>query len=259
MHIYMLGFHWKHPADFRIERPNGHFGMQLILVQSKARIQMGEQEFLVEPNTAFLVQSCLPHALFAVGEEYMDDWIRFSPEQDDHAFLNQLDLEWNAPIPLPDDTVSHLIAAGDALIHSEMPQKNRMLHHIMMSILLYLQDVSCPKTERKHNYYDSNLEAIRRKIYENPGEDWSIQKIAESLCISVSHFQRLYKARFGVSCSNDIFMSRMEYAKQLLLETALPASEIALKCGYQNYEYFSRSFSKYACMPPARYRHLHQK
>ena len=88
----------------------------------------------------------------------------------------------------------------------------------------------------------------------NPSDDWSVPNIAEKLNISVSHFQRLYKKRFGVSCTNDVFISRMQYAKQLILQTDYPVKEIAYMCGYQNYEYFSRSFVKYACISPAQYR-----
>ena len=51
----------------------------------------------------------------------------------------------------------------------------------------------------------------------------------------------------------------MEYAKQLLLETTLSAGEIAEKCGYQNYEYFSKSFAKYGCMSPVKYRQTYQE
>ncbi len=53
---------------------------------------------------------------------------------------------------------------------------------------------------------------------------------------------------------NDVFMSRMDYAKQLLMNTDLPANEIAEKCGFNNYEYFSRSIAKYACGSPVKYR-----
>lgn len=259
MYLYFLGWHWKHSAELKIERPNGHFGMQLILVQSRARIRMGETEYRVEPNTAFLVKSCLPHAIYADGEEYIDDWIRFSLAQEDHAFLDSLDLSWNVPIPLHDDIVSKMIAACDEIFQSDLQHKNRILHHNMTAILLYLSEYTHPVSKRKQNFYDEKLEVIRREIYKNPGNDWSIPQIAGELCVSVSHFQRLYKTRYGISCTQDIFISRMEYAKQLLLETALPAGEIAEMCGFKNYEYFSRTFAKYACVSPARFRDGNQE
>jgi len=254
MYSYQIGWHWKHPADFHIDRPNGLHGMQLIVINTAARVCVAGQKYDVSPNTAFLIENCVPHTLDAAGCAYSDDWIRFTPEQEDHVFFDSLSLAWHEPIMLPDDSVSQMIALCERISKTELPDKKQILHHMLMSILLYLNALRHPKNKKPAHYYDRKLEALRLKIYANPAADWNIPQIAEELCISVSHFQRLYKQQYGISCMNDIFMSRMEYAKKLLLETELPAAEIAEQCGFHSYEHFSKSFAKYACMPPARYR-----
>lgn len=258
MFIYQLGWHWTHPADLVIERENGHFGHQILLVQSKGRIKMGEKEYHVEKNTVFLVSSCLPHCIYGDGEEYCDDWIRFSIEQEDQDFISGLGLEFNVPVKLHDDGISKLIAAAEDIFNSSVPQKKSALHHILCSILIHISVNSAP-TKKKHNYYDEELDKLRKNIYDDPAHEWNIPEIAEKLNISVSHFQRLYKNKFGVSCMNDVFMSRMEYAKQLLMNTDLTANDISDKCGFNNYEYFSRSFTKYACMSPVKYRNKYKE
>ncbi|MBQ9809452.1 MAG: helix-turn-helix transcriptional regulator [Ruminococcus sp.] len=254
MFIYQLGWHWRHPADFVIERPNGHFGTQVILVQSKGRLKMGGTEYIVDKNTAFLVKNCLPHCIYGYEEEYVDDWIRFSLEQKDVDFIAGLKLEYNVPVKLRDDSVSKLIAAAVEIFDSEVPNKNETLHHILTAILLHMSEYAAPVDKKKRNYYDDKLDSLRGRIFQHPSENWNIPDLAAELNISVSHFQRLYKQKYGISCMNDVFMSRMEYAKQLLMNTELTAAEIAEMCGYQNYEYFSRSFVKYACVSPTKYR-----
>ena len=254
MIINQLGWHWKHNENFAIERPNGHFGTQIILVCTKGRLIMGETEYKVETNTLFIVQSCLPHCLYADGEEYCDDWIRFSIEQEDQNFISQLDLKFNSPICLNDDSISNLIKAAEEIFNSDAVHKKETLHFLMCAILTHISDHCSGKAKTKHNIYDEKLNELRESIYNSPSNDWNIPDISASLNVSQSHFQRLYKNRFGVSCMNDVFMSRMEYAKQLLMNTDLSANEIAEKCGYQNYEYFSRSFTKYACVSPVKYR-----
>lgn len=254
MFISQLGWHWKHSDDFSIERVGGHYGTQLILVQSKAKLKMDATEYKVQKNTAFLITSCFPHCIYSDGEVYCDDWIRFTFEKEDQAFVSNLPLQFNVPIPLGDDGVSMLVQAAEKIFNSDAPQKKNALHHILCAILIHISEYTQPPKTTKHTYYDTSLENLRKKIYEDPAKDWSISAIAEELNISVSHFQRLYKNKFGVSCMNDVFMSRMEYAKQLLLTTELSANDIAEKCGYQNYEYFSRSFTKYACTSPVKYR-----
>lgn len=254
MHIYQLGWNWEHPDTLSIERPNGHFGSQIILVRSKGRLRFGKKEFRVEENTLFLVESCLPHCIYADGEPYADDWIRFSIDQEDADFIASLNLPWNVPIPLKDEGISKLIAASEAIFNSEVAKKNETLNHIMQAILLHVSQCTGPSHKKRPNYYDEALDKIKREIYDDPSHDWNIPKIAEDLNISVSHFQRLYKKRFGVSCTNDLFISRMQYAKKLLLQTDYSAKEIAFMCGYQSYEHFSRSFVKYACISPVQYR-----
>lgn len=254
MHIYLIGWNWKHSDEFKIERPNGHFGTQLILIRSKGRVCMDDREYHVEKNTAFLVESCLPHCLYADGEEYVDDWIRFSIDQEDREFMDSLHLEFNVPIVLKDDAVSQMIAAAESVFQSDVPQKNDTLNYMMYAILRHINEYVKPKDKNDQNYYAEALDKIKKEIYDDPAHDWTIPQIAEDLNVSVSHFQRLYKKRFGVSCMNDVFISRMNYAKKLLLETDYSAKEIAFKCGYQSYEYFSRSFVKYACISPVQFR-----
>ena len=192
-------------------------------------------------------------------EEYCDDWIRFSLEKEDQEFISSLGLEFNKPVKLNDDGVSKLIAAAEDIFNSAIPNKKTALHHILCAILIHISENAVPVQKKKHNYYDEELDKLKKQIYDDPSHDWNIPEIAEKLNISVSHFQRLYKNRFGVSCMNDVFMSRMEYAKQLLMNTELTANEISEKCGFNNYEYFSRSFAKYACMSPIKYRSKHKE
>lgn len=259
MHIYQLGWEWKHPDNFVIERPNGHFGTQLILIRTKGRVVLNSQEYRVKENTVFLVESCMPHSLYADGGEYVDDWIRFNFEKDDQFFLDSLNLKFNVPIQLKDDAVSKLIAACEEIFNSDLTFKNESLNYIMRAILRHISEYSCIRTKNEQNYYKESLEQLRRNIYDSPANNWNIPDMAKEINVSVSHFQRLYKKEFGVSCMNDVFISRMQYAKQLLLKSELSAKEIAVMCGYQNYEYFSRSFNKYACESPVRYREKYKE
>ncbi|MBQ6169941.1 MAG: helix-turn-helix transcriptional regulator [Ruminococcus sp.] len=258
MRINMIGWHWTHPADFNIERPNGVHGMQLILVRSKARIIMGETEYNAESNTAFLTSSCFPHSLHGAGEEYADDWIRFELEEGDKDFLDSLGMEFNVPVKLPTDSVSELIRICRDIYESDDTEKEAVIRCLMNAIMLQIKSAYSPK-HRVQTHYDSELDSVRQQIYDSPSYDWTIPAIAEKLNLSVAHFQRLYKQRYGVSCTKDILTSRMELAKQLLSKNDLSAVEISEKCGYTDYSHFSRVFLKYACVSPAKYRKDHLK
>ena len=178
MFIYMLGWHWEHKEGFAIERPDGHFGTQLIVVQSKGRIVMGDREYRVGKNTAFLVKSCMPHCLYSDGEDYCDDWIRFNLEQEDMEFIDGLGLEYNVPINLKDNSISKLIAACEEIFNSDIAEKKAILDSIMRAIILELNGCCSPREKTKHNYYSEEFEKVRREIYAHPEREWNIPDIA---------------------------------------------------------------------------------
>lgn len=250
----MLGYHWKHPADFIKERPNGIHGMQLILIRSKARIGMGSNIYNVDNNTIFVVESCYPHALYGDGVEYIDDWIRFEVEDKDFDFLNSLGIERNVPIKLDTDIVSDMIKICVEIFDSDNPEKDETLRYLMNAVFMQIKNCSNPGNRRSYSQYENELEIIRRQIYEEPSADWKIPAIAKKLNMSVSHFQRLYKQQYGIPCTKDILTSRMEYAKQLLTTTQLSAIEVAEKCGYPDYAHFSKVFKIYSCESPSNFK-----
>ena len=254
MKAHMLGWHWKHSPELFKERPNGIHGMQILLIRSKARIGMGENVYKVEPNTIFVVDSCYPHALYGDGECYIDDWIRFDLEDEDAEFLESLGISHNVPIKLDTDVVSDLIRICVEVFESDKQEKEETMRYLMKAIFMQIKSCSNPEEKSSHSQYENELESIRKQIYEDPSAEWNIPLIAQKLNLSVSHFQRLYKQRYGIPCTKDILTSRMEYAKQLLTDSELSAVEVAEKCGYQDYSHFSKAFQKYACVSPAKYR-----
>lgn len=90
--------------------------------------------------------------------------------------------------------------------------------------------------------YKDQLYKLRRDIYLSPQEDWSIPVILNRIGISRSHFQRIYKTQFSVSCIDDIIQARLEKAQQLLTYTDMRIQEIAEQCGYGNESHFMRQF-----------------
>ena len=254
MKAYMLGWHSKHPADFYKDRPNGIHGMPILLLRSKARIGMGSNIYNVDNNTIFVVESCYPHALYGEGEEYVDDWIRFDLEDDDSEFIDSLGIVRNSPIHLNSDVVSELIRICVDVFGSDDTEKDATLRYLMKAIFMQIKSCSNPDEKCSHTQYESELENIRKAIYDDPSADWNIPQAAQKLNLSVSHFQRLYKQRYGIPCTKDILTSRMEYAKQLLTTTDLSVIEVSEKCGYPDYSYFSKVFQKYACVSPSKYR-----
>lgn len=101
--------------------------------------------------------------------------------------------------------------------------------------------------------YYSRLVALRKDIYQYPEKIWSLDICCRTLGVSLSHFQRLYRATFGVSCMHDVQKSKLTHSKKLLVQTDMTLQAIAESCGY-DYSHFMRIFKKEFGMTPTKYR-----
>ncbi len=259
MYIIQAGYHWLHPADFALERPNGYTGLQLLLTQTPARILVLGQEYIVGKNTAIVMDFQTPHALYAYQGEYMDDWFRFGLSKDEQQLMEALEIPMNTFIELGEDhTIESLIYACCAVEQLQGGRKAETQHHILMAVFSHLSDCAAGKPGRSDaKFYQQKLKALRRSIYQKPAYPWSLAQMAADLNLSASYFQRLYRSCFGVPCMADVTASRMQNAQHLLIHSDKPIQEIAEQCGYHSYENFCRQFRKYACYPPSEYRRLH--
>lgn len=102
--------------------------------------------------------------------------------------------------------------------------------------------------------YREQIYSLRREIMTQPQLDWNIPDISRELGISKTHLQRLYKELFSTSIKDDIILSRMNRAMQLLARTDLRVQEIAEHCGYKNENHFMRQFKEKNGMTALQYR-----
>lgn len=84
--------------------------------------------------------------------------------------------------------------------------------------------------------------------------DIEVAELSALVGMSRADFSAAFRKVFGVPPKQYISIRRLFHAKHLLMETALPIKEIALRCGYRDEFFFHRIFKKYAGIPPAKYR-----
>ena len=82
----------------------------------------------------------------------------------------------------------------------------------------------------------------------------SLKEFGEQFHLSEKYISRYFKEHFHITLSQYVTYLRLEHAKQLLQDTDIPITEIAMQSGYQNVSYFIRSFKKTYGMSPLKYR-----
>ncbi len=91
-------------------------------------------------------------------------------------------------------------------------------------------------------------------INDNLERDVALAEIAASVEMSPYHFARLFKHSTGLAPHQYVLEQRIERAKTLLAETALPLAEIAFRLGFASQSHFTALFRRFAATTPKAYR-----
>lgn len=84
----------------------------------------------------------------------------------------------------------------------------------------------------------------------------SLREFGEQFHLSEKYISRYFKEHFHITLSQYVTYLRLEHAKQLLQDTDIPVTDVAMQSGYQNVSYFIRSFQKAYAVSPLKYRKI---
>ena len=133
---------------------------------------------------------------------------------------------------------------------------NVQLHGLLM--LFYLSaERSRPRSAEMSEPKLSRSDLIRRvkfHLTQNYASPVSLEQLAARFEISAANLSRLFRHEFGVGFSRYLTELRLESAVALLNSTALPISEVALRCGFSTSGYFIRIFRRHFGVTPRDYR-----
>ena len=91
-------------------------------------------------------------------------------------------------------------------------------------------------------------------IHQNFTGKISLREFGEQFHLSEKYISRYFKEHFHITLSQYVTYLRLEHAKQLLQDTDIPVTDVAMQSGYQNVSYFIRSFQKAYAVSPLKYR-----
>ena len=91
-------------------------------------------------------------------------------------------------------------------------------------------------------------------IKDHLSQSLSLVQLAAVGQTSPAHFARLFKLAMGLTPHQYVIACRMEHAKQLLAETDVPLSEVALRVGCTDHSHFSALFRAHVDLTPTAYR-----
>ena len=101
---------------------------------------------------------------------------------------------------------------------------------------------------------DPNVATALTAIHEQPGEDWTVDSLAQHIGMSRSRFADRFSRLMGIGPMKYLADWRLQKALVMLDEDRTSVQEIALLSGYQSAAAFSRAFTNKFGSPPTAYK-----
>lgn len=158
---------------------------------------------------------------------------------------------------LTSDSFIRLAGLIDLAIHeyeSDKPGKKTISLAYFMQIVVELsREYTASKNPKKHKEIDgiANAAAYIESNYMN---DITTEELLEISHYSQRHFIRLFSSLYNTTPQKYILSIRIRHACALLRDSDIHITEIALQCGFNDPNYFSRVFKKHTNVSPQQFR-----
>ncbi len=127
-----------------------------------------------------------------------------------------------------------------------------MVKELIIRVLKINIKKKCHESFTQSKVHDRLSYAVQH-IHQNLDQTLTIKELSEKVCLSESHFYRIFKEKFKMSPIDFINKERIKRASLLLQNPNKRIKEVALQCGFNNISYFIRVFKKIKSMTPRAY------
>lgn len=103
-----------------------------------------------------------------------------------------------------------------------------------------------------------NISGIISLLEKHSETDFSVEQLARMACTSPRNFTRQFRKATGYSPIGFLLGIRLNHAAELLMNSNLRMSEIAIKCGFSDSNYFTKSFGAKFGISPREYRRYYR-
>ena len=156
-----------------------------------------------------------------------------------------------------DDRLAALMSAMFAEVKEGCLSGRLFGELISLALLAYLAGTyATPRraADRTATLSPAQMRSIDLYIRENLSGDISVTDLAGLVQMSPSHFSRVFKASFGVTPYRFLMAERIETAKDMLKNTKLSASEVAMAFGFASQSHFAKVFRQFTGVAPKQYK-----
>lgn len=214
------------------------------VLEGQMEVTYEGRTFVVGTNEAVLLDFRKPHSYRTCGSR-LDKWEMVFGGNASAAYYSLITGQWGNRFRLTGRLQKDLRRLMEEL-EAPIPADHRismLLHGIFCEIVEQNRAALSPPIEKAVDFIEANY-----------GRPLQVSEIADYAALSRHYFSRLFHKETGRSPIDYLADVRMNAAKEMLTEKALPVSEIAERCGFVNASHFSRFFREKTGQTPAAFR-----
>ena len=149
------------------------------------------------------------------------------------------------------DAARHIVFAYDEIRKTTYDLSDFRLVSLFRALI---EELRCQVKLKNENEL---VKRIKKYVHEHLREKITLADISQSVFFSVPYVEKTFKAETGTSVIRYLIDRRIQLAKTLLLDAVLDLKAVAVKCGFSDDNFFSRSFTKNVGLSPLAYRKEH--
>jgi AraC-like DNA-binding protein len=134
-------------------------------------------------------------------------------------------------------------------------KKHNSIVNLLQVFAKYLMNISNQIVIQQENVEPMMIKRAKEYIAQHQTDNISLGEVAKASNVSTFYFCKMFKKITGLNFTEFLSRSRIEKAKNLLLNPNLRISEIAYEVGFQSLTHFNRVFKKLIGESPTEYRH----
>lgn len=259
--------HWAYAEHLRDNVPHRHTYFEVCLVGKYGRGEfiVQEQPHRVKSHDLFIARPGVLHQITNTAQPQMElYWVSFSAkprgdaQSEAHALVRAF-AHSRELVVRDEGRITALWQALRAVAEGDDKAGLRLqIQNIMTALLLAIAQAGAGNVPAGVSTSsppgDELARWALRYIHDNLDRRLGIEEIADHVHISRRHLTRLVTGFTGVSPATYIERARMDRARALLLDSALPIKSIAAEVGYRDAQHFTRVFTRLHQVSPVAFR-----
>ncbi|MCR5742331.1 MAG: AraC family transcriptional regulator [Lachnospiraceae bacterium] len=254
--IHAVAYQYVNLGGIDVVRPQGSGDYLLVFLRCNAEVMMDGSYTPVEEGNFILYKKGQPQIYRKLDGHYINDWMHFNVDPYDDYF-EKLGLPCGVPFKINDSReITNIISDLMTEFFRVGGSHERILDQMADTMFMKLSDIYQFEKQNSPELTDYfyRLSSLRKSILDFSYRPQSAADVAEELHISVSYLQHLYRDFFNTTLNADMIKGRVDHAARLLTSGMYTVSQVAVMCGYDNIEHFSRQFKKLKNVAPSRWR-----